>query len=165
MVATERDGNISYRIQALDMAGNPIGTERTTSVGTYIDTGVQADPANFPGENVHASIYPLTAFVPSGDDIYGFRIRYRNSSSGDGGDGKTGTESGRLPGNGGNGGNGHDGKNGNNATEENYVGILYYGYIIERGEDGTRGGDGGAGDQPLRGFRVPLCRQVRRSGH
>ncbi|MBV7270391.1 Ig-like domain-containing protein, partial [Winogradskyella luteola] len=88
MVATERDGNISYRIQALDAAGNPIGTERTTSVSTYIDTGVQADPANFPGENIEASIYPLTAFVPSGSDIYGFRIRFRNSSPGDGGDGK-----------------------------------------------------------------------------
>ncbi|MFC0605928.1 Ig-like domain-containing protein, partial [Winogradskyella pulchriflava] len=88
MVATERDGNISYRIQALDAAGNPIGTERTTSVATYIDTGVQADPTNFPGENIAASIYPLTAFVPSGDDIYGFRIRFRNSSNGDGGDGK-----------------------------------------------------------------------------
>ncbi|WP_370012382.1 Ig-like domain-containing protein, partial [Winogradskyella sp.] len=88
MVATERDGNISFRIQALDAAGNPIGSERTTSVGTYIDTGVQVDPANFPGENVHASIYPLTAFVPSGNDIYGFRIRFRNSSAGDAGDGK-----------------------------------------------------------------------------
>lgn len=88
MVATERDGNISYRIQALDAAGNPIGTERTTSVATYIDTGVQVDPTNFPGENAEASIYPLTAFVPSGSDIYGFRIRFRNSSSGDAGDGK-----------------------------------------------------------------------------
>ena len=57
------------------------------------------------------------------------------TSGGDGGKG----------GNGGNGGNGHNGKNGKNAAEDNYVGFFYYGYSIERGEDGTRGGDGGVG--------------------
>ena len=88
MVAMERGGNRSYRIQALDATGNPIGSLRTTNTSTYIDTNVQVDAVNFPGENIEFNIFPLTSFVTSGNDIYGFRIIYRNSSSGDGGDGK-----------------------------------------------------------------------------
>ncbi|BAO76682.1 T9SS C-terminal target domain-containing protein [Winogradskyella sp. PG-2] len=85
LVMTERDGNNTYEVQALDAAGDPTGSVRTAFIPNYIDTGITT---TVPGQNIFANIYPLTAFVGSGNDIHGFRITYRSSSVGDGGDGK-----------------------------------------------------------------------------
>ncbi|WP_179367693.1 DUF7507 domain-containing protein, partial [Winogradskyella forsetii] len=85
LIVTERNGNNAYRVQALDAAGNVIGTNRTTFIPNYIDTGITTTVS---GQNIFANIYPLTAFVGSGNDIYGFRITYRGAGVGDGGDGK-----------------------------------------------------------------------------
>ncbi len=94
VVATERNGNNSYKIQALDANGNLIGTSRDViPVGqpssNYIGSGFNAPSYT---QEVYYVVYPLTALVPSGDDIYGIRLTQNcgayGTSSNDGGDGK-----------------------------------------------------------------------------
>jgi hypothetical protein len=85
IVITERNGNNELAAQALDISGNPIGTEVfATPGGSYFNTGIFLDA----GQNAFSAIFPLTAMVTSGTPIYGIRIRQSGASGGDGGDNK-----------------------------------------------------------------------------
>ncbi|MGS0527448.1 hypothetical protein ACU8V7_21965 [Zobellia nedashkovskayae] len=89
VVITERNGNNTMEVQAIDANGNVIGTARpvlrkTDPGTTYIDTGVPNDN----GQNIFATVYPLTAFVGSNVPINGIRITQSGANGGDGGDGK-----------------------------------------------------------------------------
>ncbi|MBO3118084.1 hypothetical protein J4050_15130, partial [Winogradskyella sp. DF17] len=86
LVFTETLGNNEFTIEALDNSLVPTGTPVVALPGTYFDTGV-----NFIGGlNVFVKIYPLTAFVPAGDEIRGFRMTQSGApvAGGNGGDGK-----------------------------------------------------------------------------
>ncbi|MBO3118083.1 hypothetical protein J4050_15125, partial [Winogradskyella sp. DF17] len=86
LVFTETLGNNEFTIEALDNSLAPTGTPVVALPGTYFDTGV-----NFIGGlNVFVKIYPLTAFVPAGDEIRGFRMTQTGApvAGGNGGDGK-----------------------------------------------------------------------------
>ncbi len=89
VVITERGGNNTMEIQAIDNNGDVIGTPQPiTRVGqpgqTYIDTGIP----NENGQTIHATVYPLTALVGSNVPINGVRLTQSGASGGDGGDGK-----------------------------------------------------------------------------
>ncbi|WP_299103091.1 hypothetical protein, partial [uncultured Winogradskyella sp.] len=84
VVITERNGNNELSLQALDDNLNPIGNIIIADATNYIDTGVGTDF----NQNVFVTIYPLTAFLPSGTDIQGIRVTQTGASGGDGGDGK-----------------------------------------------------------------------------
>ncbi|MEZ5024045.1 MAG: FG-GAP-like repeat-containing protein [Chitinophagales bacterium] len=93
VVVTERGGNNTMEIQAIDGAGNTIGTAQPIiRVGqpgqTYINTGIPHDN----GQTIHITVYPLTAFACVGTAIRGVRLTQTGApaapSSGDGGDGK-----------------------------------------------------------------------------
>ncbi|WP_157486483.1 T9SS type B sorting domain-containing protein [Maribacter forsetii] len=89
VVITERNGNNTMEVQAIDANGDVIGTARpvlrkTDPGTTYIDTGVPNDN----GQNIFATVYPLTAFVGSNVPINGVRITQSGANGGDGGDGK-----------------------------------------------------------------------------
>ena len=91
VIITERGGNNSMEVQAIDALGNLIGTPRpinkvdgTDGPVTYIGTGVNNDN----GQEVFATIYPLTAFVGPNVPINGVRLTQTGATGGDGGDGK-----------------------------------------------------------------------------
>ncbi|MFS4417967.1 gliding motility-associated C-terminal domain-containing protein [Maribacter sp. 2307ULW6-5] len=83
-VATERGGNNSSSMQALDASGTPIGnTVQSINGVNYGPTGM----ANGNGQAIEATVWPLTAFgLAPGTEIYG--IRYTQEQNGDGADGK-----------------------------------------------------------------------------
>ncbi|PIE50847.1 MAG: hypothetical protein CSA38_01260, partial [Flavobacteriales bacterium] len=94
VVATERWGNNPYKVSALDQNGNIIGTTRdiipkghpnTNYIGTGFNTGSY-------DQEVFYAVYPLTALVPPGTEIYGIRLTQNSGAYGstadDGGDGK-----------------------------------------------------------------------------
>ncbi|WP_299126396.1 hypothetical protein, partial [uncultured Winogradskyella sp.] len=86
---TERNSNNRLRIQALDASGGLIGTGIEVNPGNYFDTTVPAIPSTGGGaQNIGMAVYPLTSFLTSGSDIYGFRVTQSGASGGDGGDGK-----------------------------------------------------------------------------
>ena len=88
LVATERGGNNTLQIRALDASGNPIGTPVTinASGADYIDNlGVTNDN----GQDVEAGVFPLSALVPAGQTFFGIRyVPNPSGGSADGGDGK-----------------------------------------------------------------------------
>ncbi|WP_299339517.1 hypothetical protein, partial [uncultured Psychroserpens sp.] len=95
VIITERGGNNTMEVQAIDATGNVIGTARPINrvdgadgPTTYIGTGVN----NNNGQEVFATIYPLTAFVGPNVPINGVRLTQTGASTassvGDGGDGK-----------------------------------------------------------------------------
>ena len=88
LVATERGGNNTIQIRALDASGNPIGTPVTinASGADYIDNlGVTNDN----GQDVEAGVFPLSALVPAGQTFFGIRyVPNPTGGSADGGDGK-----------------------------------------------------------------------------
>ncbi|MCF6279166.1 MAG: Ig-like domain-containing protein [Flavobacteriaceae bacterium] len=88
VIITERGGNNTMEVQAIDAAGNLIGTPRIVDdlaggTTTYIATGHNNDN----GQQIYATIYPLTAFVGPGVPINGVRLTQTGAPS-DGGDGK-----------------------------------------------------------------------------
>ncbi len=83
-VSTERGGNNTSSIQALDASGTPIGNKlQSTSGSNYGPTGMVAGN----GQAFEATVWPLTAFgLAPGTQIYG--VRYVQEQDGDGADGK-----------------------------------------------------------------------------
>ncbi|WP_138433083.1 DUF7507 domain-containing protein, partial [Winogradskyella algicola] len=91
VIITERNGNNTMEAQAIDENGNVIGTPQIVdNVGggttTYIATGQNNDN----GQQIYATVYPLTAFVGPNIPIRGIRLTQTGApaSGGDGGDGK-----------------------------------------------------------------------------
>ncbi|NNK39547.1 MAG: hypothetical protein HKP45_02710, partial [Winogradskyella sp.] len=88
VVVTERQGNNDLQIEAIDATGTPIGTPAIADVTAYFDSGI--DDSSF--RDINLAIFPLTALVPGGTDIYGIRITQIGApafpGAGDGGDHK-----------------------------------------------------------------------------
>ncbi|MEE9352749.1 MAG: PilC/PilY family type IV pilus protein, partial [Thiotrichaceae bacterium] len=91
ILISERLGNNEMAVEALDADGNPIGSKADVIPGsTHINTHVVIDG----GQEVHFTVFPLTAIAPRGTDIHGIRLTQTGSAhdlyvrAGDGGDGK-----------------------------------------------------------------------------
>ncbi len=94
VVVTERWGNNPYIVNVLNSAYEPMGTPRNTIPRNqpntnYIPTGFIETSH---GQEVYYAVYPLTAFVTPGVEIYGIRLTQNSGAYGsnpsDGGDGK-----------------------------------------------------------------------------
>ncbi|MDN3492543.1 DUF7507 domain-containing protein [Winogradskyella bathintestinalis] len=89
VAVTERDGNNRVRVQALDATGNVVGTAIEVNPGNYFNTTVPAIPSTGgAAQDIGMAVYPLTSFLNSGSEIYGFRVTQSGASGGDGADGK-----------------------------------------------------------------------------
>lgn len=86
LVVTERNGNNTLSAQAIDINGNLIGNAVpiTRLSPNYLGTGV----ISVFNQEIRAYVYPLTALVPTGTQIYGIRYTQAGATGGDGGDGK-----------------------------------------------------------------------------
>ncbi len=94
VVVTERWGNNPYIVNVLNSAHQPMGVAKNTipknqSNTNYIPTGFHETSHN---QEVHYAVFPLTAFVTPGIEIYGIRLTQNSGAYGsnpnDGGDGK-----------------------------------------------------------------------------
>ena len=81
---SERKGNNSVILEALDFSGNPLGPQITVNTSDYVGTGVDLDPGS---DELEFAIVPLDDLASVGDLIYFIRV-YDNHNGGDAADGK-----------------------------------------------------------------------------
>ncbi len=81
---SERSGNNSVILEALDLNQNPLGAQITLNVGDYTITEVNVNPHN---QSLALATLPLDDLADLGDLIYYIRV-YDNDSGGDVADGK-----------------------------------------------------------------------------
>ncbi|MFK7809929.1 MAG: hypothetical protein AB8F74_19145 [Saprospiraceae bacterium] len=74
---SERQGNNSVILEALDVNGNPLGPQITISASDYVPTGVNIDPSP---ESLVFAILPLDDLASLGDLVYSIRVYDNNSS-------------------------------------------------------------------------------------
>ena len=71
---TERGGNNSQTIQALDFNGDLIGTPILVEPSDYTNLGHQVNPLG--NQNVYMALYPIDDLVTPGVEIYGIRVTF-----------------------------------------------------------------------------------------
>lgn len=90
IVITERGGNNSVKIDALDQSGNPIAGGRTINLPAnspqYIQTGISVSThPQYPTaktQKLKAGVFPLTAVASRGTRVYGLRLTYNQKVDG-----------------------------------------------------------------------------------
>ncbi len=88
VAVTERNGNNPQVLQALDVNGNVVGTTIHVQTSHYVDVGHNVMYGVNSPQNSQLALYPIEDLAPVGTLIYGLRVSFGASATGDGPDAK-----------------------------------------------------------------------------